>query len=214
MRAISSLWPIDKENTINLNLFNVIDNLIIDDPTNIYLLHHYNEEKSIDFLISQFFNTDFSRSYLALKTILKENLNELWKVLPKYFSAMKKDYGALYFLINLFHSLPIPDQEKIDEMEEILYYSISSHWPEFIKFKPLAMKLLIRLKPLECLKHLPKWLDSSKNPYWVSRYAVLMQIEELIINNQPIDLSVDFRSIIKDENRFVAAKAKSIYMKL
>ncbi len=214
MRAISSLWPIDKENTINLNLFNVIDNLIIDDPKNIYLLHHYDEKKSIDFLISQFFNTDFSRSYLALKTIRKENLNEVWKVLPKYFPAIKKDYGALYLLINLFHGIPIYGKEIIEQIEEILYYSISSHWPEFIKFRPLAMKLLLRLKPFECRKQLTKWLDSSQTPYWVSRYAILMQIEEFLLNDHTIDFSIDYRKIIKDENRFVSAKAKSICMKL
>ena len=212
LRAVSNIWPLEKENILGLNLLDVIDNLIIDHPYDIQVLHKYENYKSIDFLINQFFNTDFSRAYLALKTIMDKQSIEIWEVLPNYLPRIKKDYGALYFLICLFNLVPLNNKDLIEEISEILYYSINNNWSKFIKFRPLAIKTLIAIQPFESNKYLPQWLDSLENPYWPCRYAALMQIEKLLLNQHEFDLTCE--KSIEDENPFVSLKAKSIFMKL
>ena len=213
LRAVNELWKDGKENINNLNLFETIDFLIKDDPNKIKILHNYDDDKSIDYLLNEFFNTDFSKSYLALKTISKKDPYDIWNSLSNYLPRIKKDYGAFYFLISLFNLIPNWDEKMIDEILKILYFSIGSNWPQFIKFRPLSISILIRLKRYECQEYISKWLDMSQTPYWVCRYSALMQLERILLEEGNTNIMIEVINSQHDKHPFVAQKAKMISQK-
>ena len=92
--------------------FELLDGLIVDRPEALELVHAYDQPPSADFLIQEFFGTDFSRSYLALQTLQNHSAEQLWPALEQRWHAeAHNDYGAHYFFIRLFSRIgPWPDE--------------------------------------------------------------------------------------------------------
>ena len=86
--------------------------MIVDRPEALELVHAYDQPPSADFLIQEFFGTDFSRSYLALQTLQDHSAEQLWPALEQRWHAeAHNDYGAHYFFIRLFSRIgPWPDE--------------------------------------------------------------------------------------------------------
>ena len=210
IRAINILWPIGIEDFNELNVFNLIDNVITDSPGSINTIDNYSDEKSIEFLINEFFNTDFNRSYISLRKLSSKEPCIIWEVLSNYLERFKRDYGALYFLINLFNIITDWDEEMLEQISEIFYFATSDVWPNYMKFRPLAISGFIRLNQSNCQDQIDNWIDKSLTPYWVCRYSVLMQIERNLIKNQPENYKKRIEYLSKDQHPFVSSKAKNI----
>ena len=87
MRALRTLWPEDRLQNDGLDLIELLDGLIVDRPEALELVHAYDQPPSADFLIQEFFGTDFSRSYLALQTLQDHSAEQLWPALEQRWHA-------------------------------------------------------------------------------------------------------------------------------
>ena len=102
LQAIDSLWINEVVLCENINLFNCIDSVVVDDPRNIDTLEVNNFNKDLNFLIEQLFHTDFNRCYQSIKELLKFPLDKVLYYLNNNWDRAKSDYGAIYFL-SLIH---------------------------------------------------------------------------------------------------------------
>ena len=86
--------------------------------------------------------------------------------------------------------------------------SVIEHWlleaadtlrPQFMKSKPAAILTLATVLPKRCREELGRWTNPEQTPFWESRYAALMALEQLGL--QPIHRN--------DPNPFVTARIES-----
>ncbi|WP_320668256.1 HEAT repeat domain-containing protein [Prochlorococcus sp. MIT 1307] len=213
VRAVNLLWPKNIENTNGIDLLNTIDSLILDDPNYFDLPNNCEIFYDEELLVLELLNTDYKRSYLALKVLLQKDPNNLWPILSRHISRMKRDYGALYFLMILFRSLKGWNHLALIEIKEITLFCLGQNWPDFMKFKPAAILTLAKLFPSIAVKHTVSWLDASITPFWVSRYAALMAIQKYPVTG--IDQKIKDQILISrnDSNRFIKLKAEEISSK-
>ena len=214
IRALNTLWPENIENLNGLDLYSSIDSLIFDDPGNLELPIKSNQVHDDHYHIMSLLDTDFSKCCLSLRELLQRKPDVIWPILSLHLDQMKKDYGALYFLMILFRSVSGWDKDALVEIKSITLSCLGSQWPDFIKFKPVAILTLIKHYPSLANKNIPKWLNQSLTPYWVSRYAALLALE-LVLEKEPNPFWIrSLRESKRDPNRFVRGKAKRIEGKL
>ncbi len=210
IKAIEALWPGELEKHMGLDLINLLDDSIEDNPESLDLLHVYDEEPSNEFLLKELFGTDFSRCYLALKTLKLRKTDELWNSMVQVLDMMRKDYGALYFLLNFCGSITDWTSGQRQEIINLSLEALDKKWPEFMKFKPAAIRTLIKLDPTLGLEMIAKWLDPLETPFWISRYSALRSIclmKDVDTKNILLPL---IRTSQTDPHRFVRIKARYI----
>ncbi len=208
IRVVDKLWP-DKQIKLNdLDLFLVIDSIIRDNPNQLKLVHSYNEKTNNNELINALFGTDFGRCYLALQQLLLQEPSELWGDISSFIDRARTDYGAIYFFILLFSSIPNWDDAAIDHIEDFTLSSLESQWPQYMKFRPIAILTLMRFRPAKYKEKITKWLNEDQTPYWACRYAALMSIEPFLCRKEWDFLGPELNRRKFDSNRFVRAKAK------
>ncbi|MCB4390351.1 HEAT repeat domain-containing protein [Synechococcus sp. MU1617] len=200
MRALRALWPDGQRESDGLELLEVLDALIVDRPEALELVHAYDQPPSADFLIQEFFGTDFSRSYLALQTLQDHAAEQLWPRLEQRWHAeAHNDYGAHYFFIRLFSRTgPWPDK-ALGMIEAILAEAITTRRPQFMKSKPAAVLAMDGLKLVKDPgTTVASWLDPQVTPFWEARYAAAMVAS-------PAQLA----SAFDDPEPFVAMRARA-----
>ena len=200
MRALRALWPNGRPQNDGLDLIEVLDAIIVDRPEALELVHTYDQAPSVDFLIQEFFGTDFSRSYLALQTLQDHSAEQLWPRLEQRWHAeAHNDYGAHYFFIRLFSMIgPWPD-EALGLMHSILSEAITTRRPQFMKSKPAAVLAMAGLNLLKDPNTtMASWLDPQVTPFWQARYAAAMVAS-------PAQLA----SAMDDPEPFVAMRARA-----
>ena len=200
MRALRALWPNGRPQNDGLDLIEVLDAMIVDRPEALELVHSYDQAPSVDFLIQEFFGTDFSRSYLALQTLQDHSAEQLWPRLEQRWHAeAHNDYGAHYFFIRLFSMIgPWPD-EALGLMHSILSEAITTRRPQFMKSKPAAVLAMAGLNLLKDPNTtMASWLDPQVTPFWQARYAAAMVAS-------PAQLA----SAMDDPEPFVAMRARA-----
>ncbi len=210
MRAINCLWPLGIEQINSLNLHKLLESVLWDNPNELELVHFYKEKMQIELLINQLFGTDFSRCYLALKTLQGLPKNEIWPCFSRYFVKARKDYGALYFFLILSRLyIDLEGKDRL-EIENFTLSALNGNWPDFMKFRPAAILTLSMISPEKCMNYLEQWLNEKKTPFWACRYAALMVIESkhLYLNNEKLIQAILLSK--KDSHRFVSAKANQI----
>ena len=180
MRALTALWPEGASEFQQLSLTAALDRLLRDRPDDLVLVHRYDETPADDFLIQEFFGTDFSRCYLGLQTLLQRPELLLWpRLKQRWEEEAHNDYGAHYFFIRLFGSLTNwPDDAK-STILGWLKEAVETQRPQFMKSKPAAMLSLAALSPDDCLEALPRWSDPEQTSFWECRYAAAMVREQL-----------------------------------
>ena len=213
MRALNILWPKNLESINGLDLFSAIDLLVTDDPNNLENLGDYPTIMEDSYHIQELLNTDFRRSYLSLKILIKMDPDDIWMTLSKYIHKIKIDYGGLYFLMILFRSVSGWNEDALVEIKAITRSCLGSNWPEFMKFKPAAILTLMQLEPETAVGLVPKWLDESTTPFWASRYATLIALEKLMKNDKSFILHSSVLSNRNDTHRFVDAKIRDMELK-
>ncbi len=214
MRAISALWPDKILRYRQLNLIEIIDQLIIDDPNNLNLVHYYDSRPTEDILVDYLFGTDFSRSYLAVKMLCTRNIDLVWLALSKNLDKAKKDYGALYFFLLVINLMPYLIEANKEKVEEIISSALSNSWPPFMKFKPIAIFLIMKVDTRLNYKNIAFFLDEEKTPFWASRYAALLSIEDWLKDERKENIYTFLNCCINDSNRFVNAKREALLEKL
>ena len=84
---------------LNTLSYSAQENVLLDNPSKLEILHRYQDKPNNEFLISELFSTDFSRCYLALKTLSSRPKEQTWPYLQSSLEKARKDYGALYFFL-------------------------------------------------------------------------------------------------------------------
>ncbi len=213
LTAIQKLWSTGSKHDNLTQLINLIDNLIIDDPREIDLSLRYQERPENSFLISELFSTDFQHCYLALRTLLGRETFDLWPLIEDVWKQAYKDYGAIYFLIQLFRLQSGWTRRSLLKIEELLFFSLSDSWPDYMKFRPISILLISTLKPDFLVLKSVQWLCPEKNPYWASRYAALMAIEKKLAEVPAHHIAAKLQNSLDDPNDFVRFKAENIRLK-
>ena len=175
MRALNALWPEGAPEFQQLLLTEALDRLLLDRPDDLVLVHRYDETPADDFLIQEFFGTDFSRCYLGLQTLRQRPALLLWPHLKqRWEEEAHNDYGAHYFFIRLFGTLTNWPEEAEATIVGWLKEAVETQRPQFMKSKPAAMLSLAALAPDDCLEALSRWSDPAQTTFWECRYAAAM----------------------------------------
>ena len=214
IRALKTLWPARVENLNGLDLYTALDSLIIDDPNDLELPIQDFESLDDDNHISSLFDTDFRKCCMALKILLRRKPEVIWPRLSQHLDQIKKDYGALYFLMILFRSISGWNKDALVEIKSITLLCLGNQWPDYIKFKPVAILTMMKYFPSLAKKNIPNWLNESLTPYWVSRYSALLGIELFLEKESNPTWGKSLRESKLDSQRFVSGKAKRIEYKL
>ena len=180
MRALLALWPEEQRHFQGLQLIEALDRLFKDQPDDLVLVHRYDTVPADDFLVQEFFGTDFSRCYLSLTYLRKRPALMLWPVLKKRWEEeAHNDYGAHYFFIRLFAAVQGWPDDALAVIEEWLVEAIETKRPQFMKSKPAALLALAQLVPERCRESLLGWMDPEQMSFWECRYAAAMAMEQL-----------------------------------
>lgn len=182
MRALTSLWPEQCLQFQGLELTDVLDRLLVDDPDDLVLVHRYDAPPADDFLIQEFFGTDFSRCYLGLQTLRTRPALLLWpRLKQRWNEEAHNDYGAHYFFIRLFAALQNWHPDALVQIESWLLDAVETKRPQFMKSKPAALLALASLAPDRCREGLSDWSDPDLMAFWECRYAAAMAMEMLAV---------------------------------
>ncbi len=207
MRAVEEICNSVEDNSRKIDPIKILDQLIMDHPSNIILLHSYDFAPSIEFLVNELFEIDCSRSYLALSNLIKESPNKLWPVISSFWEEFKSDYSAVYFLTILFRYVQGWNHSQIKEIEDLIIFLLSDSWPEHMKFRPAAVVTLMKINSNLGMKNIPRLLDPKVCLFWPTRYSALMSIDFFL----PIIHYPDVRDLIRssqdDPNKFIRCRA-------
>ena len=208
MRAVRSLWPDGVAQHHGLNLEEVLDGLLLDHPDRLTLVHQYDEPPTNEFLVQEFFGTDFSRCYLALKTLAGRSAEEIWPILDqRWCDEADNDYGAHYFFIRLFGSRldwPLSAREKI---EEIVREAIDNRRPQFMKSRPAAILAMITINSEICKERFSSWISEEMMSFWECRYAALLAVQDFVALPDWQDVKSQLELSESDANPYVRFKA-------
>lgn len=211
LRAIRSLWASSEATCMGLDLINVLDTTLLDCPKDLILVHRYDTLPIIEFLIQEFYGTDFSRSYLALKTLALYPSDEIWPILlTSWRNDGHNDYGAHYFFIHLIRSTPIWPKIAIPKIILILQEAVMNLRPQFSKSRFAACLGLFKFNPDLWINLFSKGNLEGLFQSWELRYGVLFcllnsQIRDETLSNLPEHVCEQ-----KDSDIFVEAKRQQL----
>lgn len=177
MRALEALWPQGVAQYQGFDLIRLLDDLLLDHPNNLELIHQYEDARPAEFLVQELFSTDFSRCYLALKTLSDKPSEELWPLLEKrWYGDAYNDYGAHYFFVCLFGLILDWRKNAKNKIETILLNAIDNQRPQFLKSRPAAILALSKLNPEKFRIEFRKLISLEHMPFWQCRYAALLSL--------------------------------------
>lgn len=210
MRAFRALWPKDTYKVEGLELTYCLDMLLKDDISALTLVHEYDAPPTEEFLIQEFFGTDFSRCYLALDTLIVRPAHAfLPLLLTRWNDDAHNDYGAHYFFMRLFGMYQNWPDSSLPAIKAILLEAILNKRPQFMKSKAAAIWSLGFVCSSICGDLLLKLLSPDFEAFWEVRYAALMVVEKLYTRMNPERLK--FTELVKnDPEPFVRLKAIQI----
>ena len=175
MRALRLLFPADQSEKPSRQVLDWVDLVIQDDPLQLELVHQYDQDPAVDFLVAELFNPDFSRCYLALRTLLAQPAECLFPVLQEAWEReAHNDYGAHYFFVRLFGLKPSWSPTARDWIIPLLVDAVTNPRPQFLKSCHAAVLSLAALEPCVLLELLPGLFNGSARVGWEVRYAIAL----------------------------------------
>ena len=178
LRAIQFFISQKKNLELNQLYIAAIDQVLRDDPRKIAVLHSFSETIPVEILLQNLFHPDFSRCYLAMNSLLQCSPDEVWRhVKPIWNSKIHNDYGAHYFLIQLFGLMKGWNLKDKNLIRKLLLEAVFDLRPQFKKSPPAALLSFSRLFPGECDQIFQIWLLPSQTSSWICRYSALLAIE-------------------------------------
>ena len=209
LRAIQSFINQKKDLESNQPYIAAIDQILRDDPRKIAVLHSFSETISAEILLQNLFHPDFSRCYLAMNSLLQCSPDKVWlHVREIWNSKIHNDYGAHYFVIQLFGLMKGWSLDDKNLIRKLLLDAVFDLRPQFKKSPPAALLSLSRLFPGECGQIFQTWLSSSQASSWICRYSALLAIES---EQSLTGYSDQIRELALSDSEFlVRCKAQSI----
>ena len=209
LRAIRKLYGNNLEGIINSSLLSSLDSLFSCDLSVINCVHRYDEIPSPEFLVGDLYNTDFSRCYLALKHLSSYPSSEIFPLLKdSWMEEAHNDYGAHYFFMNLFGSIPDWSVESQSWVFDILLSSIFNVRPQFQKSRGASVLSLARLNPVMLCQFMEEILTTRDSLPWDMRYSLIQAID----NYSELDTVSRSKMILDisddDKDLFVQARAR------
>ena len=210
LRAIQSFINQKKNSELNQPYIAAIDQVLRDDPRKITVLHSFSEIIPVEILLQNLFHPDFSRCYLAMNSLLQCSPDEVWHYVEEIWnSKIHNDYGAHYFLIQLFGLMNGWNLKDKNLIRPLLLEAVFDLRPQFKKSPPAALLSLSRLFPGECDQIFQIWLLPSQTSSWIYRYSALLAIES---DHSLAGYSDQIRELsLSDPAILVRCKAQSIY---
>ena len=207
MRACRQILASSDSESIDSIMLPFIDTVLCDDPSNINIVHEYDQQPSAEFLLQDLFSTDFSRCYLSLTGLQKCSTEILWPLMSDLWeSAAYNDYGAHYFFMRVFGSRSDWPQEGLHRALEIVHESIINRRPQFRKSRAAAMQALHSLSPDLFIKSIPFLLSVIVDAPWDCRYMMIMCIECLSEMDTSLKVKI-LNQFTADSDVFVRARS-------
>ncbi len=149
----------------------VIEQILLDHPKDLELVHEYDQPPALEFLIQELYHTDFGRTYLATKTFIDHPIDAAPEALfATYEAEAHNDYGAHYHVMKLMgwlHHQPAYD---------LLIDALDNTSPQFMKSRAGAALSLGELGDQRAIAPLQ---TSAQSKIWMLQYASLMALEKL-----------------------------------
>ena len=213
MRACRLLLNFQDQHPALRESIHLIDAVLIDEPGDLTIVHEYDATPNPDFLVRDLFNTDFSRCYLALKTLRCIPSDVLWPVISKQWDEeAHNDYGAHYFFMRLIGSRGDWSQQALSCIDEILKSSAINLRPQFQKSRAAAIYSIAQLNPSRFLELIPMFLSDQYMPPWDCRYAVILALESISNRVNQLDADHCLKQLAGDGDCFVQAKLASMQL--
>jgi bilin biosynthesis protein len=208
IRAIRKLYGDNLAGTITPCLLTSLDSLLSCNLAAINCVHRYDRIPSGEFLVRDLYNTDFSRCYLALKHLSSSPSSEIFPLLKdSWTEEAHNDYGAHYFFINLFGSIPDWSVEAISWIIEVLVASIFNVRPQFQKSRSASVLALAKLNPIMLCEFIEEILAARDSLPWDMRYSLIQAIDKY----SELDIVSKRKMILEisddDKDLFVQARA-------
>lgn len=174
-----------------------LDRVICDRPSDLEMVHEYDDKPSLEFLIRELYQTDFGRCYLASQTLLELYPEDTPQALVQnYQTEARSDYGAHYHVVKLLGWL------KYQPGKAIILEAFHNTQPQFRKSRGAAA---IALGNLGATDAIPLLQESVKSPIFDLKYASLLALEQLGAK--------DSWSILKDDPDLIIRQKVSSYYK-
>ena len=170
-----------------------LEQTLRDHPNDLNLIHRYEGQPDMAFLIRGLYETDFGRCYLAAKTILEHHADVAPQALfATYDEEAKSDYGAHFHVVKLFGWL------KHAPAYDLLVEALHNKQPQFQKSRAAAAIALGELGATNAIEELKACLETK---IWDLKYAALMALEKLGDTSS-------YEMVINDTDWLIREKAK------
>lgn len=173
LRAVRSLASeaMDQGALSAPELLPAIDQILQDHPRTLDLVHEYDQEPQLSFLIRELYQTDFGRSYLAVQHLIARPDPAIPEALLQTYQAEAyNDYGAHYHVMKLMGWL------RYQPAYDLLIEALNNTSPQFMKSRAAAAVALGELGDTRAVEPL---LQSLNSPIWMLQYGALMALEKL-----------------------------------
>lgn len=148
-----------------------LEQVLRDHPDDLNLVHAYDQQPTLKFLIQELYGTDFGRCYLASKTLLESySAVAPAALLATYADQAHNDYGAHYHVVKLLGWL------KHASAYDLLVAALNNRQPQFQKSRAAAA---IALGQLGNQQAVPALKSSLETKIWDLKYAALMALDQL-----------------------------------
>ncbi|MBT9316783.1 HEAT repeat domain-containing protein [Leptothoe spongobia] len=149
----------------------VIEQILLDHPNDLDLVHEYDQPPVLEFLIRELYHTDFGRTYLATQTLIEQQSEAVPTALFETYEAeAHNDYGAHYHVMKLMGWL------KHQPAYDLLLEALTNTSPQFMKSRAAAALSLGYLGDQRAIAPLQ---TSAQSNIWMLQYTSLMALEKL-----------------------------------
>ena len=212
MRAVRSLLNNPSNKLSDNDSLSAVDQVLLDDPRLITVLHHYGDPLPTKLLIDGLFHPDFSRCYLAMQALIKRDAQEIWRAIENCWQdKAHNDYGAHYFLMRLFGLVEGWTDEALLDIRKILSDAITDKRPQFRKSPPAALLSFAILFPGQYDCFLDNCLSLDNNLSWDMRYAGLFLIHSDQTEHLQLRYQRQLQQLVElDGDSMLQLKAQSI----
>ena len=211
LRACRLLLNVKEKYPLLIQSIHLVDSVLVDDPADITIVHEYDITPDPAFLVRELFNTDFSRCYLALKSMGQVPAKDLWPVVSQQWDEeAHNDYGAHYFLMRLFGLRNDWPEQAMLCIDEILKSSAINMRPQFQKSRSAAIYSMAQLNPTRFIELISLFLDHQYSPPWDCRYAVILSLQLILEHVDRSQAQLMLSEFADDDDCFVQAKLASM----
>ena len=214
MRACRQILNDSDSMLIDAHILSLIDTILRDDPSCIDIVHKYDQQPSIEFLLRDLFNTDFSRCYLALMGLRQCSSEVLWPLMSDLWAReAHNDYGAHYFFMRIFGSRSDWPEDGLRHALEIIQESIINRRPQFRKSRAAAIQALHFLSPDLFIQSIPDFLSAGVDAPWDCRYMTTICLESMAEVNISLRENI-LSQFVVDPDPFVRARSEICLLRL